>query len=199
MMPCGWEGNRRSGFALAMRHRLQWFIHLRSHGLDREMSTPTTLSWWSMAHLPTLLLVRMMLLSTQQQSPFYYCHYAGQPGQGDEHPDYALLVEYGPFTLLPCVYFRRARAFGTSQNFSCWLWRLWRICTSFAVSLSCVCFRSWSCCRKAAAVAVSRQLTIDRTERWHSHDWRQRAPAATRSVFVVNSVILRRKICPEFK
>jgi len=28
-MPCSWEGNRRSGVALAMRHRLQWFIHLR--------------------------------------------------------------------------------------------------------------------------------------------------------------------------
>jgi len=24
-----WEGNRRSGVALAMRHRQQWFIHLR--------------------------------------------------------------------------------------------------------------------------------------------------------------------------
>jgi len=42
-MPCGWEGNRRSGVALAMLHRLQWFIHLRAHGLDREMSTPPTL------------------------------------------------------------------------------------------------------------------------------------------------------------
>ena len=42
-MPCGWEGNRRSGVALAMRHRLQWFIHLQTHGLDREMSTPPTL------------------------------------------------------------------------------------------------------------------------------------------------------------
>jgi len=42
-MPCGWEGNRRSGVALAMRHRLQWFIHLRAHGLDREMSTLPTL------------------------------------------------------------------------------------------------------------------------------------------------------------
>ena len=41
-MPCGWEGNRRSGVALAMRHRLQWFIHLRAHSL-REMSTPPTL------------------------------------------------------------------------------------------------------------------------------------------------------------
>jgi len=33
MMPYGWEGNRRSGFALAMRHRLQWFIHLRAQCL----------------------------------------------------------------------------------------------------------------------------------------------------------------------
>ena len=32
VMPCGWEGNRRSGVALAMRHRLQWFIRLRAHG-----------------------------------------------------------------------------------------------------------------------------------------------------------------------
>ena len=43
-MPCGWEGNRRSGVALAMRHRLQWSIHLEAHCLDREMSTPPTLS-----------------------------------------------------------------------------------------------------------------------------------------------------------
>jgi len=42
-MPCGWEGNRRSGVALAMCHRLQWFIDLRAHGLDREMSTPPAL------------------------------------------------------------------------------------------------------------------------------------------------------------
>jgi len=33
MMPYGWEGNRRSGVALAMRHRLQWFIHLRAQWL----------------------------------------------------------------------------------------------------------------------------------------------------------------------
>jgi len=29
-MPRGWEGNRRSGVALAMRHELKWFIHLRA-------------------------------------------------------------------------------------------------------------------------------------------------------------------------
>jgi len=32
VMPCSWEGNRRSGIALAMCQRLQWFIHLRAHG-----------------------------------------------------------------------------------------------------------------------------------------------------------------------
>jgi len=43
MMPYGWEGNRGSGVALAMRHRLQWFIHLRTQRLnyDRKMSTPS--------------------------------------------------------------------------------------------------------------------------------------------------------------
>ena len=44
VMPCGLEGNCGSVVALAMRHRLQWFIHLQAHGLDREMSTPPTLS-----------------------------------------------------------------------------------------------------------------------------------------------------------
>ena len=38
-MPCGWEGNRRSGVALAMHHRSKQFIHLQAHGLDREIST----------------------------------------------------------------------------------------------------------------------------------------------------------------
>ena len=56
VMPCGSEGNRRSGVALAMRHRLKWIIR-----------APT----------------------------------GSQPSQGDEHPTYALLVEYGPFIYLP--------------------------------------------------------------------------------------------------
>jgi len=43
-MPCGWEGNRRSGVALAMRHRLQWLIiHIFGHAAQgREISTPPT-------------------------------------------------------------------------------------------------------------------------------------------------------------
>jgi len=39
-MPCGWEGNRRSGVALAMRYDLQWFIHLRAHGLRKGDEHP---------------------------------------------------------------------------------------------------------------------------------------------------------------
>jgi len=39
-MPCDWGGNRRSGVALAMRHRLQWFIHLRVHGLRKGDEHP---------------------------------------------------------------------------------------------------------------------------------------------------------------
>ena len=31
-----WEGNRRSDVALALCHRLQWFIHLWAHGLRKE-------------------------------------------------------------------------------------------------------------------------------------------------------------------
>jgi len=33
-MPYDWEGNRRSCVALAMRHSLQWFIHLRTQWLN---------------------------------------------------------------------------------------------------------------------------------------------------------------------
>jgi len=59
VMPCGWEGNRRSDFALALRHRLQWFIHLRVHGLRKGDEHPAytphgvwhsftfaTYAWW---------------------------------------------------------------------------------------------------------------------------------------------------------
>ena len=32
VVPCGWEDNHRPGVALAMPHRLQWFIHVRDQG-----------------------------------------------------------------------------------------------------------------------------------------------------------------------
>jgi len=48
----GWEGNRRSGVALAVRHRLQWFVHLRAHNLPAY--TPRGV-WHSFAVLPASL------------------------------------------------------------------------------------------------------------------------------------------------
>jgi len=53
LMPCGWEGNRRSGVALAMRHRLQLFIHLRAHGYASSftfLSTPCSQSLSPYSH-----------------------------------------------------------------------------------------------------------------------------------------------------
>ena len=38
--PCDGGGNRRSGVALAMRRRLQWFIHLLAHGLRKGDEHP---------------------------------------------------------------------------------------------------------------------------------------------------------------
>jgi len=54
-MPCGWEGNRRSGIALAMRHRLQWYIHLRAHGLRKGDEYPayTPHGLWHLLHKRT--------------------------------------------------------------------------------------------------------------------------------------------------
>ena len=40
MISCDWEGNRKTGVALAMRHRFQWFIHLQAHGLRKEDQHP---------------------------------------------------------------------------------------------------------------------------------------------------------------
>jgi len=67
VMPCGWEGNRRSGVALAMRHRLQWFIHLWAQGLRKGDEHPayTPHGVWH-----TLLLLCSLLLLTLSVSWF---------------------------------------------------------------------------------------------------------------------------------
>ena len=40
-MSCGLEGNHSSGVTLAMRQRLQWFIHLWAQGLTKGDEHPT--------------------------------------------------------------------------------------------------------------------------------------------------------------
>ena len=39
-MPCSWEGNRRSGVAVAMRRRLQTIIQLRADGVRKRDEHP---------------------------------------------------------------------------------------------------------------------------------------------------------------
>ena len=40
-MPYSWEGNCRSVVTLAMRHRLEWFIHLRLNALSKGAGHPS--------------------------------------------------------------------------------------------------------------------------------------------------------------
>jgi len=40
VMPYSWEGNRRSGVALAMHHILWWFIHPQAQGLSKGDEHP---------------------------------------------------------------------------------------------------------------------------------------------------------------
>jgi len=62
-MPRGWEDNRRSGVALAMRRRLKWFIHLRAQrprvGDEHPAYAPAG------AWLPLPLLLVLLLLWLQ--------------------------------------------------------------------------------------------------------------------------------------
>jgi len=56
-MSCDWEGNRRSGVALTMRHRLQWFIYLQAQGVRKGDGHPTnTLHgvWYSLYPVYTI-------------------------------------------------------------------------------------------------------------------------------------------------
>ena len=50
-MLCGWESNRRSGVALAMRHRLSGIATYGLNGLRNGDEHPPTLQW-STAPLP---------------------------------------------------------------------------------------------------------------------------------------------------
>jgi len=54
-MPCSWEGNCRSGIALAMHHGSEWFIHLWTNGLRKgdEHSTSSLHGVWCTLPLQT--------------------------------------------------------------------------------------------------------------------------------------------------
>jgi len=48
VMPCGGEGNRRSGVAVAVR--LQWFIHMQAPGLRKGLMPLLLHRAWDVAH-----------------------------------------------------------------------------------------------------------------------------------------------------
>jgi len=72
-MLCGWEGNRRSGVALAMRHNLADSVvypPLGSKANVREMSTPPTLHWSApLKHGPFYLFSRAASLCMTIERP----------------------------------------------------------------------------------------------------------------------------------
>ena len=85
-MFCGWEGNRGlAGVALAMHHRLKWFIYLRYRlkTFAREMSQhsfgygrPTLylFTWWNgreLQHLGVVSKVRMPMCAVTQRFTDY--------------------------------------------------------------------------------------------------------------------------------
>jgi len=75
VMSYDWEGNRRSGVALAMHHRLQWFMHVRAQGLSKGDEHPTNTSWGMV--LITFLFVLSLWIFSRQMSVattfhFYY-------------------------------------------------------------------------------------------------------------------------------
>jgi len=64
-MSCDWEGNRRSGVSLAMRHRLKWFTHLWAQGDvgkgdEHPTNTPHRV-WYSFLYSKTFTLLECML------------------------------------------------------------------------------------------------------------------------------------------
>jgi len=91
-MSCGWEGNRRSGLALAMRHRLQWFKAYR-----REMSTPPTLLLGYGALYSHVGYFLYFTMSSEMRHRLQWFIHLPANGlrKGDEHPADTPHVWYG--------------------------------------------------------------------------------------------------------
>ena len=82
-MPCGWEGNRRSGVALATRHRHQWFS---TYGFKawKEIDHPPTFSCGAwLTTFPFTLRDRRVgkELGTEELRTIWYSHEATFPGR----------------------------------------------------------------------------------------------------------------------
>jgi len=81
-MPRGWEGNRMSGFALAMRQGLKWFIHLRAQRPEKGDEHRAYASDGPRSCLPLHLLLKCYILTfifttttTTTKYIYYYYYY----------------------------------------------------------------------------------------------------------------------------
>ena len=59
-MPCGWEGNRRSGVALAVRHRPVVYPSTGSRPRQGD-ERPAYAVLWSISHLPSYQVIEGVL------------------------------------------------------------------------------------------------------------------------------------------
>jgi len=65
MGPSLWDGNRRFGVVLAVRHKLQWFIDLCAQGLSEGNECPTNISYVELRlSLNYFMLVTLSCVST---------------------------------------------------------------------------------------------------------------------------------------
>ena len=72
---CSWEGNRRSGVALVMRHTLPRFIHLRAHDLRKGDEQPaySPHGVWHSTYSVTFVCCKLWHISlSREQSVFSY-------------------------------------------------------------------------------------------------------------------------------
>jgi len=96
-MSCGWEGNRRSGVTLAMRHRLQWFIYLRAYGLRKGDEHPASLLIGYGTLYPYLLELAEVTIS---------CFFSAGPCISVDTTYYSgVIADYGAlYCVLECVF-----------------------------------------------------------------------------------------------
>ena len=76
VVSCDWEGNCRHGVALAMHHKLQWFIHLQDNDLKKGHEHPAYTLLRDIAHFLFSLFTEVvafsaltLLVSRQERHP----------------------------------------------------------------------------------------------------------------------------------
>jgi len=93
-MPCGWEGNRRSGVALAMSHKLQLFINPPAGSRPRKGRR----IWHSFTFLLLIRPVAKLVAFTVAVSGTVYVRYVTHPNRADTPSTVHIATTEVPFT-----------------------------------------------------------------------------------------------------